>query len=85
MSKKRKRENRIIGRPAGIDVPKPRRYVPRPCSMCTVLRPNVADNYSEVYGVKREGATIIRYCRCKFCKNDWREFSNVNGSVAAEL
>jgi hypothetical protein len=83
MSRKRKNENRIIGRPAGIEVPQPRRYVPKPCSMCTALRPNNAVNYSEVYTTKTESSTIVRYCRCKFCSNTWKEIGSVNGSHAA--
>ena len=79
----RKRTNRIIARPDGIATePKPRRYVPKPCSMCTALRPNKAENYTEVVRTMQESTMTIRYCRCRFCGNTWKETDSINGLAA---
>jgi hypothetical protein len=51
-------------------VPKPRvtSFVPRACSCCAALR--AADtNYSRVTSTQGN----IRYCKCSFCGNTWKE------------
>lgn len=53
-----------------VEIPRPRRYTPRPCSMCESVRP-AGVSYSRVYG--RAGS--IRYVRCDFCNNTWCEQS----------
>lgn len=53
-----------------VEAPKPRvtSFVPRPCSFCTALRePN--SNYSRVTSTQGN----IRYCKCGFCNNTWKE------------
>jgi hypothetical protein len=51
-------------------VPKPRvtSFVPRPCSSCTALR-EPDSNYSRVTSTQGN----IRYCKCGFCNNTWKE------------
>jgi hypothetical protein len=49
-------------------VPRVSSFVPQPCSCCTALRP--ADtNYSRVMSTQGR----IRYCKCTFCGNTWKE------------
>lgn len=55
-----------------IEPPKPRRYTPPKCSICTAIRPEGQD-FTEVYSVKREGEYTIRYCRCNFCRNTFKD------------
>lgn len=51
---------------------KPRRYSPPQCSACTALRqPNV--DYTSVYSIRRDGEYIVRYCRCGFCGNTFKD------------
>lgn len=52
---------------------KPRRYVPPNCSACTALRPVRTESYTEVYTTRREGEYTIRYCRCGFCGNTFKD------------
>lgn len=47
---------------------KPKRFVSRPCCMCTEYRPR-ATNYSVVYA--KHGR--VRYCKCRFCGNTWTQ------------
>jgi hypothetical protein len=54
--------------------PKPREFVPRPCSACSNLRPPNT-NYSRVYGHQVVVGRIIRYCRCGFCGNTYKDSS----------
>lgn len=53
---------------SAMPVPRVSSFVAQPCSCCTALRP--ADtNYSRV--VSTQGR--IRYCKCTFCGNTWKE------------
>jgi len=53
---------------SSMPVPRVSSFVPQPCSCCTALRP--ADtNYSRV--VSTQGR--IRYCKCSFCGNTWKD------------
>lgn len=45
----------------------PRRFTPRPCSVCEALRNG--RNYSYVYHT----AGRVRYCKCRFCNNTWTQ------------
>ena len=49
------------------DAVAPRRFTPRPCSLCTVHRDG--KNYSYVYHT----AGRVRYCKCKLCNNTWTQ------------
>lgn len=76
----RKRIDRVIARPAGIaEPPTPKRYVPKPCHMCTSWRPNKAENYTEVVRTMQESSMTIRYCRCRFCGFTWKTIDTANG------
>ena len=61
------------GMDQGSEAIKPRstEFVPAPCSSCTAIRP-ANTNYSEVYSVHRQGANVVRYCRCRFCGNTFK-------------
>lgn len=54
------------------DQPKPRAFTPKPCVCCRALR-EVGTNYSRVYAVRHDGPTLVRYIRCSFCGNTWKE------------
>ena len=82
MSKKRRPDNRIERQPdvRTEDEVKPRRYVPRPCAMCTALRDG--ESYSFVNGtetrINSETELIIsRSCKCRKCGNTWTEYTIV--------
>ena len=83
MSKqKRNREVRQFGPPADaivekIELPQPKRYSPPKCSMCTALR-NTDDNYTEVYRTAREVEYTVRYCKCRFCGNTFKDLERVS-------
>lgn len=49
------------------DAAVPRRFTPRPCSVCEALRSG--RNYSYVYHT----AGRVRYCKCRFCNNTWTQ------------
>lgn len=79
--KRRKTDQRIAGeqvderleerrRTAAMDPNgiKPKRFVSRPCCMCSAFRPP-ATNYSFVYA--KHGR--VRYCKCRFCGNTWTQ------------
>lgn len=58
---------------ASVEVPKPKRYSPPPCSSCTALRePNT--NYTHVRDkpIIRDGY-LVRYLKCKWCNNTWKD------------
>lgn len=57
-----------------IEAPKPRvtDFVARPCMSCTALRPENS-NYTRVVTTRREGASVIRYCKCDFCGNTFKD------------
>jgi|GEM_PF-3439606 len=54
--------------------PKPRRYVPPKCSMCTALRPSGTD-YTEVYRTRYDDGYTVRHCKCGFCGNTFKHIS----------
>ncbi len=54
---------------AAVEQPKPRGFVPRPCSQCSAIRP-AGTNYSRVYHTRAN----IRYCKCGFCNNTWSQY-----------
>lgn len=75
MSKKRQPDNRIDRQPdsrteevAIVARPRVTTFIPSSCSCCTALRP-LDTNYSRV--VSTQGN--IRYCKCSFCGNTWKE------------
>lgn len=71
----RKRKQQPIKK---ADEPKPRGFIPRPCSQCTAIRP-ANTSYSRVYS--KHG--LIRYCKCDFCGNTWSQyFDNVARCIA---
>lgn len=53
---------------SGMPVPRVSSFVPQSCSGCTALRP-VETNYSRVMSTQGR----IRYCKCTFCGNTWKE------------
>lgn len=61
-----------------IEQPKPRQFTPRPCTMCTALRD--AESYSFVYHTRGS----VRYCKCGFCGNTWKQSENCT-SVVVQL
>jgi len=75
MSKKRRPDSRIERQPdvrtEEVAV-QPRRYTPPCCSICTGLRPAGTD-YVSVYTTRNEGEYFIRYCRCGFCNNTFKD------------
>lgn len=80
MSKKRQPDNRIDQQPDSRteEVIKPRRYVPRPCSMCTTG--SDGKSYSFVNGTETrinsdEELIISRACKCRRCNNTWTEYT----------
>lgn len=77
MSKKQNKQRQfgppaevVVKRIEVIEPPKPRvtSFVPRPCSACTALREE-GSNYSRVTSTQGN----IRYCKCGFCNNTWKE------------
>ena len=66
MSKKRQQQKPVEQKP---ELPKPRGFVPRPCSQCTALRPPKT-SYSYVYCTRGN----VRHCKCRNCKNTWSEY-----------
>lgn len=50
----------------------PRRYAPPQCSACTAIRPAGKD-YTSVYAVKRDTEFTIRYCKCGYCNNTFKD------------
>jgi len=66
-----KKPNRTIRRPK-LEDPKPRRFVPKPCSACAAIRPE-GKSYSSVTGTINGKDDILRYCRCGFCGHQWTE------------
>ena len=69
MSKKRQQQKPVEQKP---DPPKPRGFVPRPCSQCTALRPPNT-SYSRVYSKHGQ----IRYCKCEFCGATWSQYFDI--------
>lgn len=80
MSKKQQRkfgpsQDAVVER---IEPPKPRRFVPQPCSACAGLRP-LNTNYTRVNGTETKTNTdveliIARACKCGFCGNTWTDY-----------
>lgn len=73
MTKKRKQRMQMATTPAPKEhAPKPRRYSPPQCSSCTAIRPADKD-YTSVYSVKRESEYTIRFCKCGYCGNTFKD------------
>lgn len=53
-------------------VPKPKQYTPPVCSVCPAV-PGV--NYTEVYGKIETANSIVRYCRCRKCRNTFKDIT----------
>lgn len=70
---RRKRSKRV---PVVEAEAKPRvtSFVARPCSACEGLRPN-GTNYSRVYCVTRQDAKVVRYVKCSYCGNTWKQIT----------
>lgn len=62
----------IVSRP-NEPVPRVRTFSAKPCSVCTALRESKEDakgkNFTRVYGTVGN----VRYCRCDFCGNTWKD------------
>jgi hypothetical protein len=56
----------------GAEEVKPKRYSPPACVMCTAVRP-ANTNYTEVYHTRKEYGYTVRYCRCKFCRDTFKD------------
>lgn len=79
---KRKQEPRKLGLPDDataepVVVPQPKRYSPPKCSACTALRKS-DENYTEVYRTVREKEYTVRYCKCRFCRNTFKDLERVS-------
>ena len=61
------------------DDPKPRLFIPADCSTCVSLRVGGDDDrqYTRVYVTKREGNSVIRYIRCDYCGNTFKQVESV--------
>ncbi len=60
-----------------------RTFIAKPCSLCASVREqdktiNKADNFTRVFATRGN----IRYCRCHYCGNTWKDSDSVphNGS-----
>ena len=51
----------------------PKRYSPPNCSMCAALRPKPELSYVSVYHTRQEDGYILRYCKCGFCNNTFKD------------
>jgi len=71
----------VNAREAERVLPKPKRYSPPPCSACTALR-QPGTNYTHVKGnpIVR-GGYVIRYLKCGFCPNTWKDVQKVQTSI----
>ena len=56
---------------------KPKRYSPPNCSQCTALRPTPESNYVNVYKTIHEAGCIVRYCKCGYCPNTFKDVQKV--------
>lgn len=52
-------------------VAKPRQFVPRQCPACQAF--TGSQNYTRVYAVKREAGMVVRYCKCGYCGNTFKQ------------
>ena len=52
--------------------PQPKQYTPPVCSVCVAL-PGLS--YTEVYGKVTTENSIVRYCRCRKCRNTWKDIT----------
>lgn len=81
-----KRKYRTTTGERSVKMPKaePRAFVPRPCGACETLRDG--KNYTRVYSVTKAAGCIIRYCRCDFCGNTFKdtELSRATGTNDAQ-
>jgi hypothetical protein len=78
MTHKRRDERRLeakddrLAKEADQRLIEPRSYAPPPCSLCTELRPP-DESYSRVYATVKTEGSIVRYCRCDFCGNTYKD------------
>ncbi len=75
MTKKQKRRMQALEQTQQVErQPEPRRYDPPPCSTCAELREG--KNYSRVSRTIQQGQKILRYSRCEFCGNSFKQIEN---------
>jgi hypothetical protein len=67
-----------------IELPKPRVYAPPSCTLCSNDRPKGMD-YTRVYKTHRVDGFIIRYCRCDFCGNTYKDSVPISTGVESSL
>lgn len=72
--KQRRQDNRIVEPPPTVTAkPRVRDFIAAPCSICQALRDQDEEaegrSYSRVYGTVGK----VRYCRCDFCGNTWKQ------------
>lgn len=71
MTKKRRRTaQQAASAPQSEPPPKPKKFAPSPCPSCVALAKG--ENYSEVYATVKHEGTVIRYCRCRLCRNTFK-------------
>ena len=60
----------------GKPAPTPR-FEPRACSLCEAVRKRKGDEegHVRVYTTRHVGGRIIRYCRCDYCGNTFKDVS----------
>ena len=59
------------------EAPKPRRYVPPQCTMCTALRGDDKADYTRIMSTQRDTGIVVRYCKCGFCGNTFKAIERV--------
>jgi hypothetical protein len=60
----------VDGLPVSVDA-KPRQFVPKQCPACQAF--TGSRNYTRVYAVKREAGMVVRYCKCGYCGNTFKQ------------
>ena len=50
----------------------PREFAPKACSLCTQDR-IAGSNYSRVYKTLRVDGVVVRYIKCGFCGNTYKQ------------
>ena len=61
-----------------IESPKPKRYVPPACCSCINTRQAGDDrDYEHVYSVHRIDGYIVRYIKCDWCGNTYKDMEKV--------
>jgi len=54
-----------------------KKYTPPGCPMCQAVRPK-GTNYTDVYCVRKDNCYTVRYCRCRFCANTFKDATKIN-------